>query len=128
MGTINHHHQVGQQQKLFFVKISVKFPKMKMNIVAVMVALAAIIANFSEAKPQCGLRWRGPCKRSFSHRLDQHKLDQHKIAKKDAYLVDTLENELENLDQLKDEDLASNLETELLDIIKRSKAVKRFTE
>merc|ERR1712189_165548 len=86
----------------------------KMNISVLVVLVMVSLMTVCETKPQCGLRWRGPCRRSFKRGI---KNDAY-----DAFVAEKVANEL------KDEDLVSNLETELLDIIKKSKAIKRFTE
>merc|ERR1712136_44230 len=94
----------------------------KMNISVLVVLVVISLMTLCEAKPQCGLRWRGPCRRSFKRGM---KNDAY-----DAFVAEKVASELEgtNANELKDEDLVSNLETELLDIIKKSKAIKRFTE
>merc|ERR1712002_21442 len=91
----------------------------KMNVCMLVVLVVVSLMSVCEAKPQCGLRWRGPCRRSFKRGNDAY----------DAFVAEKVASELEDnsANQMKDEDLNS-LETELLDIIKKSKAVKRFAE
>merc|ERR1711970_1306391 len=93
----------------------------KMNIGVLVVLVVVSLMTVCETKPQCGLRWRGPCRRSFKRGM---KNDAY-----DAFVAEKVANELEDSDAngLKDEELIANLETELLDIIKKSKASKRFT-
>merc|ERR1712072_1097563 len=80
-----------------------------------------VVDECLEAKPQCGLRWRGPCRRSFKRGVQNDAYD--------AFVAEEVASELEDnsANQMKDEDLSS-LETELLDIIKKSKVMKRFAE
>merc|ERR1711970_265977 len=94
----------------------------KMNIGLLVVLVMVSLMTVCETKPQCGLRWRGPCRRSFKRGV---KNDAY-----DAFVAEKVANELEDssTNEMKDEDLITNLETELLDIIKKSKASKRFTE
>merc|ERR1712168_1741539 len=94
----------------------------KMNISVLVVLVVASLMTLCEAKPRCGLRWRGPCRRSFKRGVQNDAYD--------AFVAEKVASELEesNTNDMKDEDLVANLETELLDIIKKSKAIKRFTE
>merc|ERR1712168_1704769 len=93
----------------------------KMNVCVLVVLVVVALMSVCEAKPQCGLRWRGPCRRSFKRGVQNEAYDDFVASKVANELEDT------NSNQMKDEDLSS-LETELLDIIKKSKVMKRFNE
>merc|ERR1712080_359417 len=92
----------------------------KMKIMLLLVLIVALIDG-CHSKPQCGLRWRGPCRRTYNRALKQAKKEAY-----DAFDVDKDITRLETND-IKD-DLATNLEAELLDIIKKSKDQKRLSD
>merc|ERR1711931_280596 len=114
------HHIIVQRQEEQEERQSRSRQKMHISVLAVLVV--ASLMTVCEGKPQCGLRWRGPCRRSFKRGVQNDAYD--------AFVAEKVASELEesNTNDMKDEDLVANLETELLDIIKKSKAIKRFTE
>merc|ERR1712243_394581 len=96
--------------------------KMNSKMATVFLVLLVVVALIDRcsSKPQCGLRWRGPCRRAYNRASKDAKREAY-----NAFDADKFENDATSVEETKEmtNDVAK-LEAELLDIIKETKDYK----